>query len=84
MEGVDSLDHFMVSLGTSIDKATKTKFRRVIVELKKVLEKFLSFQPFCLLIFLNEHLSYRILLFYVILIDIFWLLIRKGKDFLNS
>ena len=84
MEGVDSLDHFMVSLGTSIDKATKTKFRRVIVELKKVLEKFLSFQPFCLLIFLNEHLSDRILLFYVILIDIFWLLIRKGKDFLNS
>lgn len=80
MEGVDSLDHFMVSLGTSIDKATKTKFRRVIVELKKVL----SFQPFCLLVFLNEHLSDRILLFYVILIDIFWLLIRKGKDFLNS
>ena len=84
MEGVDSLDHFMVSLGKSIDKATKTKFRRVIVELKKVLKKFLSFQPFCLLIFLNKHLSDRILLLYVILTDIFWLLIRKGKDFLNS
>lgn len=42
LEGVDSLDHFMVSLGTSIDKATKTKFRRVIVELKKERERLLK------------------------------------------
>lgn len=46
LEGVDSLDHFMNSLGTSIDKATRTKLRRVVVELKKVLEKFCLYSVF--------------------------------------
>lgn len=88
LEGVDSLDHFMSSLGTSIDKATRTKLRRVVVELKKVLEKLL-FCLFCIFAhwYSSMSVSDRIfLLFYVILIiiNVFWLHIRKGKDFLNS
>jgi len=36
---VDSLDDFMSSLGTSMDKTTRTQIRRKVFELKKVLEK---------------------------------------------
>ena len=32
----DSLDNFMSSLGTSLDKTTRTQIRRKIFDLKKV------------------------------------------------
>lgn len=36
-EGTDSLDDYMSSLGTSVDKTTRTQIRRKVFELKKVL-----------------------------------------------
>ena len=37
-EDADSLDDYMSSLGTSMDKTTRTQIRRKVFELKKVLD----------------------------------------------
>ena len=36
--GTDTLDDYMTSLGTSMDKTTRTQIRRKVFEMKKVLE----------------------------------------------
>jgi len=36
--GADSLDDYMSSLGTSMDKTTRSQIRRKVFELKKVLD----------------------------------------------
>ena len=40
--GADSLDDYMSSLGTSMDKTTRTQIRRKVFELKKVLHVVIS------------------------------------------
>ena len=40
--GADSLDDYMSSLGTSMDKTTRTQIRRKVFELKKVLDVVIS------------------------------------------